>query len=239
MYGLEPIPFTVHPASRREAVLSRDLGVFTWAQLQATYPNGSGALAALPAGATAFVTDACKTVIQVWPNASKTRWVPVNSSAVLFAFGGDLASPVHTWAGATGSAAFAGGNPTVAAGLLSGGDTFKSIALLRKRGANATAGFNLRFGTAGTTADQPILGDALANFDNRQYRIDQDLSVADASSYFTSNWQGPSSQQTGAGLDRVSNVNLAAAMYFSADVSSINASDFVDLVYWRVEWFAQ
>jgi hypothetical protein len=74
MYGLEPIPYTVHPASRREAVLSRDLGVFTWAQLQATYPNGSGALAALPAGATAFVSD---WAAEFAPNAARTVWRPI------------------------------------------------------------------------------------------------------------------------------------------------------------------
>lgn len=50
------------------------LGTFTWTELQAAYPNGGAALAALPITATAVISD--------WgalfsPNLSKTFWRPI------------------------------------------------------------------------------------------------------------------------------------------------------------------
>jgi hypothetical protein len=53
---------------------SRDLGTFTWAGLQSAYPNGGGALAALPAGVTAWASDLGVNGAPVTPNAAKTRW---------------------------------------------------------------------------------------------------------------------------------------------------------------------
>ncbi len=219
---------------------SRDLGVFTWAELQAAYPNGGGALAALPAGVTATVTNICKAVITVVPNAAKTRWIPQNGHAMLFNIGGDLATPLHTWAGATGKASIAGGGPTIAAGVLAAGDTLRNSIHLRKRNANATANWKVRFGTTGTYAtDTVIRGDAIANVDNRQVSGLVELSFADTTSVFSSDWHPLNSQGTSTGLDQSTNINLASVMYIIAEISSINASDFVDLVMWRLEWFAQ
>jgi hypothetical protein len=62
---------------------SRDLGVFTWAQLQAAYPNGGAALAALPAGATAFVSDWGAWFV---PNPAKTKWRPIGGHLVTTTF---------------------------------------------------------------------------------------------------------------------------------------------------------
>jgi hypothetical protein len=70
-----------------KAKLDANLGTFTWAGLQTAaptgYPNGSAALAALPAGVTAFVSD--------WgalftPNPAKTRWRPVGGKVITQSF---------------------------------------------------------------------------------------------------------------------------------------------------------
>ena len=71
---------------------SRDLGVFTWSALQTAYPNSGGALAALPTGTRAFVSD--------WgalftPNAAKTAWIPV-SVITMFSSSANSASALNT-----------------------------------------------------------------------------------------------------------------------------------------------
>lgn len=71
---------------------SRDLGVFTWAELQAAYPNGGGALAALPVGVRAYVSD---WNIDFVPNAAKTAWIP-SGRITLFASASDSAGVLNT-----------------------------------------------------------------------------------------------------------------------------------------------
>jgi hypothetical protein len=213
--------------------------VFTWAALQTAYPNGGGALAALPAGTTAYVTDACKSQMEMTPNAARTRWVPVNGAALLLNYGGDLGSPVHTWAGATGKAAFAGGDPAIGAGLLGVGDTLLVETMVRHRGTGGTANVVIRLGTSGAYGvGAGIISETASAIDNRQIRSAADASFADATSVlrtFTLYY----GQQTAVASDAAGLTDLAALMYITANCESINAADFMDLIYLRVRWFAQ
>lgn len=218
---------------------SRHLGVMTWSALQAAYPNGGGALAAMPYGTTVTVTDACKCVFDMTPNAARTRWIPANGHAVLCNYGGSLASPIHTWAGATGKLSVPGGDVTIAANLLGAGDRLLLTAILRKRGANATATVNFRLGTTGSYGtDQFVASDSFANYDNRDFNFFADVSIT-ANSFTTTSWAEPTTQNTNAFRDRTTNVNHTATQYQIIDVTSIHASDFVDLVMWRLDWSAQ
>lgn len=55
---------------------SRELPPMSWSALQTAYPNGGGALAALPDGTRVYVTDSWARAY--WqPNAAGTKWVPV------------------------------------------------------------------------------------------------------------------------------------------------------------------
>ncbi len=116
---------------------SRDLGVFTWAELQAAYPNGGGALAALPTGVRAFVGDLGHEFV---PNTAKTRWTPSGGSFVLRSNGGSVANPIASMTGVTsGSFSIPGGMPTIPSALLDQGDSIFVRGRVFKTGANATA----------------------------------------------------------------------------------------------------
>lgn len=56
------------------------LGAYTWAELQAAYPNGGAALLALAAGSLAFVTD---WGVPFYPALSKTAWKPAGPMTLL------------------------------------------------------------------------------------------------------------------------------------------------------------
>lgn len=123
---------------------SRDLGVFTWAELQAAYPNSGGALAALPAGARAFVSDWNHEFV---PNAAKTRWV-TRSPFMLYETTGDVAVN-------SASEVFVA-QPPVPAGLLAARARIRVEFSVHDNGTADTWTFNQRFGTAGTTGDSLV-----------------------------------------------------------------------------------
>jgi hypothetical protein len=212
------------------------LGTFTWANLQVAYPNGGGALAALPAGATAVVTGIGKAPCLMWPNSAKTRWVPVNGRHVLLQAGGTLPIPLFTWAGTTGVFTPAGGAVELPANVLAAGDFIHFQSLTRKRNANATATFAARIGTTGTVgADSAIVADTITNIDLRDYRPDTTAAMGDTS-WNASNWLPPMTQNTGVFVNRTTGYNRAALMYCWFEISAINALDFVDLISIRFSW---
>lgn len=217
----------------------RFLGTFTWSGLQTSYPNGGGALAGLSAGTTACVTDIGKSVIMVTPNAAKTRWIPQNGRATIYAASGDFGAPINSWAGTTGKFSPSGGDITIPASVLGAGDKIVSNGYLKKVGANATAVYNVRIGTTGTyNTDSQISNDTIAITDNRQkweYGIG---TFADATSMGVTNWNIQGQQNTAPGADRATNIDTAAAMYVIIEVTSIHASDTVQLIFWELEWRA-
>jgi hypothetical protein len=147
---------------------SKDLGVYTWAALQAEFPHDGGALAALPNGVTAFVSD--------WgtaftPNAAKTKWRPVGGKFVLGQAQGSLASPVASITGVTVVTKFGITSLTVPADLTWAGVKLDCKAAFRKTGTNGTWTWNWRLGTGNTSSDNSLF-DGSNNISATDARID-------------------------------------------------------------------
>jgi hypothetical protein len=219
--------------------LGNSLGVFTWANLQAAYPNGGGALAALPAGVTATVTDAAQLPLTMTPNAAKTRWIPLNGVAVLWQYGGSYSSPLWTQAGATGQWSPPGGAMTNPAGLFAAGDSWAVDWNASNTGTAANIFYKLNFGTAGTTADAAVV-DVYQNPSNPSYYTKVDVSAGSSNRLVSTQWAPPINNAQAAGYiaDATANVNLASAMTWTWNVVSINAADTFLLIRSTIVWRA-
>lgn len=198
----------------------------------------STAYASLPAasaankGLMAFVSNLADQVFV----SNGTKWVPLNGTVNIFKKSGSLASPLATISGATsGTFSITGGNPTIPAGLLAQFSRMTIRALVRKNGANSTANFNERLGTAQTTADSIIQARTITNADNEQVNHFNDIYFSSTSAYTTNDKLGIQTQSTATLADRTSNVNTASAMFVTVDISSGNASDSYDLIWLSVD----
>lgn len=122
---------------------STHLGTYTWAELQAAYPNGGGALSALPSGAWAFVTDWS---VPFFRNSGGTRWVTQPFTIYV------LPSPVTVQsASETLMTQF-----NVPAALLGTRAQLRMEFGLADNGTTTSFSLRVRMGTAGTTSDALI-----------------------------------------------------------------------------------
>lgn len=203
---------------------SRDLGVFTWAELQAAYPNGGGALAALPAGITAFVSD---WGAQFAPNAAGARWV-IRSPMLLYS----LTSPAAV--NSTSETLVA--QPPIPAALLGAGARIR-VELSAHDNGTTTSNWTvyLRIGTAGTTADASVAPNLdMSNAAQRSFGYVRDLFVISntATNLFgvPSTWSGSSPPLSGqSAATRLSNYTIPD-LSSSANILSVGVkgSDAVD-----------
>lgn len=246
-YGPFGVPMRVYLASTSgewtytvgnvDSVSPLSLGVLTWEQLQAAYPNGGAALAALPTGVNVVVTGIGKNVCWMTPNSAKTRWLPVNGQHVLWQVAGSLSAPFYTWT-STGQLSISGGNIEIPASLMMQGDQLWTCMRVRKRGTAATSGVVFRLGTAGTTSDQGVSFATVANANNRDAWI-FDLAYVSSTTRFTvGNTLLPNNQATAVSSDKTASVNFEALMYVSIDCSSLTAPDELDLISADVAWRA-
>jgi hypothetical protein len=215
------------------------LGTFTWAALQAAYPNGGGALAALPTGATATVTGAAQLPLTMTPNAAKTRWIPLNGVALLWQYSGSFTTPLWTQAGATGAWSPPGGAMTNAAGLFAAGDHFTVDWVPSRAGAAANIFWNIHFGTAGTTADAILIQQTATSANPTMYGKGE-ISAASTSRLVTTNFSPlPNNGTTLASIsDVTANVALGSAMTWLVNVNSINVADTFYLIRLSILWKA-
>lgn len=215
---------------------SSDLGTYTWSQLQAAFPNGGAALAALPYSATAVVTDIGKAACKVTPNLAKTRWIPVGGRHRLMQYAGTKAAPAGTWS-STGKWTPSGGDVSTPADLFAADDMLTTELLVRHRGTAGTTAFRLRIGTTGTYAtDCLLLDDSTSIADARENRLKISCTIT-AASIMTTSYSG-TGQVTGASWDRTTNWNIAALMYLIIECSGITAGDYLDIIYWQTTWEA-
>jgi hypothetical protein len=206
---------------------SSGLGVFTWAGLQTDYPNGGGALAALPAGVTATVTGAAQAPLTMTPNAAKTRWIPLNGVAILWQYSGSFATPLWTQVGATGLWSPPGGAMTSPAGLFAAGDHFSIDWTPSRGGSAANLFYAIRFGTAGGTADARMVDTYLTTTVGQVIYGKGETSFATATRVVTTNFFPiPNNLVSGGNIvDETTNINAASAMTWTVDVVTINAAD--------------
>lgn len=215
---------------------SSDLGTYTWSQLQTAFPNGGAALAALPYGATAVVTDIGKAACKVTPNLAKTRWIPVGGRHRLMQYAGSLASPVGTWS-STGKWTPSGGDVSIPGTVLAAGDMLPTELLVRHRGTAGTTSFRIRIGTTGTYAtDSMLLDDSTSSSDLRENRLKISCTIT-TDAIMTTAYSG-TGQVTNASRDRNTNWDIAAAMYLIIECGGITAGDYLDIIYWQTNWEA-
>lgn len=215
---------------------SRDLGVFTWAGLQSAYANGGGALAALPTGTTAFVSD---WGAQFTPNAAKTYWKPSNGYVSI---SGQVAALSTYLAQLTGSGALQKFvppvTPTIPANLLQIGCRLY-VAYLAKRTTLATtpgaANVHVHIGTTDSTSDQNLGAVNVAATLNMSIVLEAPFEIVASNTirYYNTAARNYATVSSSNISDATSNINLAAQQYVNIVIGtgfvSGAASDVVQL----------
>lgn len=152
-------------------------------------------------------------------------WAPRGGRQTIYRHGGSMSSVYAGLTGVTAGSFPLTGSPQIPAGLLVA--TMSQIhvyGVVGRTGANGAATINLRFGTAGGTADSTFATVGMTAVDQQENRFDQLISAQSAVRYFGSMQLVMNTNGT-FGQDRTTNVNFAAAMLFSADLASANALD--------------
>lgn len=217
---------------------ARNLGVFTWAELSALYPNGGASLAALSAEARAVVTNVGKLPCVLMPNAAKTYWVPENGIHRIARYGGSLATPVFTAAGSDATFAPPGGAISIPGGLVQPGQGFQISLVSRRRNANSSIYGYLYFGTAGAPPDPAVATVWLSSLNTPAYtNAAIYVSVASATVMTSNSFMGPiNTNNAGDTFDFTTNVNFAATMIFTFFFDLSHVSDFGDLTLLDILW---
>lgn len=191
---------------------SRDLGVFTWATLQAAYPNGGAALAALPTGTRAMVVES---TWQGWftPDIAKAYWTVVAPTSIVL----DTTSQTGDTTGNDQVVKSA----LVAAGLLRACRKFRVLVALGKNGTtDAATSETLRVGTAGTTGDTSTFAYTAMSAANRSLPIAIEFVVSSSTQLRLHGpqnnlgWNGTGSGVVNPTLTTISNLD-SNALYFS------------------------
>jgi hypothetical protein len=217
---------------------SPSLGVFTWAELQAQYPNGGGSLALLSADARATLTNVGKLPCTVMPNAAKTYWVAENGLHRVARYCGSLTTPWFTASGADATYSPPGGAISMPAGLVQPGQGFQIQCATRRRNANASLYGNVHLGTAGSTADPVVVALLMTAGTNPSHTHTLVfVKVATLTRVTANAWLGPiNANNVLDTFDFTTNINFAAAMNFTFAFDLSHASDFGDLLELDILW---
>lgn len=216
------------------------LGEFTWAQLQAAYPNASATLAALPAGTRAYVTDWAAEFV---PDPTGAFWRPTSGRLSLAYYAGAQASPVATLNGSGATQLFTlPATITIPANLLRAGCRV-GVSMTAKRttlaGAPGAGSLRAYVGTAGTSSDAIAAILTLSATLNLVGLIYMEATVA-SSTVIRRTGSGAardSSTQTGTDVvDDSTNVNTASAMNVSFGISAGFVSGDVVQLYEAGAW---
>ncbi len=161
-----------------------------------------------------------------------TNWRPANGRTRLYAKNGLIAAPLATLTGVTSGVFTLPETLTIPAGLIAPHSAVWGNFEIFRTGATATALVQWRIGTAGTTSDSIVYQSSMSATTNHQSRSYSAAKFGTETDRFfapnSSNMNGGGSQAAGA--DRTTNVNTAAAMYATVDLSSANAADTFSLI---------
>ena len=161
-----------------------------------------------------------------------TNWRPANGRTRLYAKNGLIAAPLATLTGVTSGVFTLPETLTIPAGLIAPHSAVWGNFEIFRTGATATALVQWRIGTAGTTSDSIVYQSSMSATTNHQSRSYSAAKFGTGTDRFfapnSSNMNGGGSQA--AGVDRTTNVNTAAAMYATVDLSSANAADTFSLI---------
>jgi hypothetical protein len=157
-----------------------------------------------------------------------TAWRPLNGRALLYQRAGSIASPISTLSGVTSGTFTLPAAMTIPAGLIPTHGTLLIRARVQRTGANATASFNVRLGTAGTTSDSILTAPPMAATTLLICPVDTMAFFGTGTTSCVSNsslpWNG-ANNTTANYADKSANINTASAMQVTLDISAANASD--------------
>jgi hypothetical protein len=193
-----------------------------WADLKARAD-----LLAIP-GAEIFVWDIGHAGVYLVSDG--TNWRPRDGRQLLFQRFGDITAPLDS---KTGAAALALATPQtllIPAGLLAPHSRLDLRAEVRRTTATATATLNARLGTAGTTADQAIYSASFAATAGLTAQINQSARFGAVATRYTTMVQTNQNAQAATLNERATNVNTAADMRVTFDVSGANTADVFTLL---------
>lgn len=167
-----------------------------------------------------------------------TNWRPVGGSVLIASQQGSITTPVSAFTGVT-SSTFTITQPVFPAGMLiPGSATIEVEAQLRRTGATATALMNVRLGTAKTSADNAIYAFTYAATTLLDLFVNPSVLVAETSRVVATNWQTRGgSGNASVYQERTGNINTAAEMGITFDISSANAADSFALIGYKVRLF--
>lgn len=166
-----------------------------------------------------------------------TNYHPQGGSQVIAGDYGSLASPLATFTGATsGQMAQPGGNTALPIGLIVPGKTFlRPFAHIRRRGTNATANVYIKIGTAAALTDPTAWAVATAGSTNFDYTGEPFVFFTSSTTYTTThNIIITGTTGVTAAQDRTGSINTAAIQYMTFWMDTGNASDFFDLISYRL-----
>lgn len=215
---------TAYPTPRSRGRLG--IGTYTWAELQAAYPNNGAALLALPANTMAFVSDWQALFVR---NAAGDWWHPINKVLQIASANSSQSSPLATISGATsGKFSIPAGAPKIPANLARAGWFVWFMANIRRVNANGSATISANLGTSGSASDDP-LNTVSTTTGFMTLWFDVDAGFYSATGRFREGAQptsGTDARLTGvSSWDYTTNVNTAADQYLSFNVASANAAD--------------
>lgn len=212
--------YVVPPAS-----IARDLGAMTWAELQASFPDGGAALLGLPAGTAVYVIDRALVYRR---NPAGSAWRPASGSvlSVLGGLNGGTPGPVATGVGPTATLY----QYTFPANTFQPGDSLLMRAKIRRRGATATADVSLRFGNLGSASDPLVRTQAFSATDTLDWRANIDVDVLTSTSYTTTNANNANTTSTGSFATRSANCDMTLPMVLGIYLSAANAADSFDVL---------
>ena len=220
----DPSATTLTPA--QVASVSSNFGTFAWAARPTATAQGQrftcsdiGAN-----GYTDFIADAA------------LAWRPLNGRVLIAQRVGSLATPLQSITLAAATAQFTLPQvPTLPAGLIPPQSSLWVKFRFRRGTSVGSVNVAIRVGTAGNSTDQPIefvTAAATANLDINPYTSADFSAVTTA--FSTWNWGPPNGTTNGAAVDKTGNINTAASMSISADLSGGTVGDVINLTAYSV-----
>lgn len=208
-------------------IISLTPASYTWA--------GKPAASASNSGQTIRITDIGNDADGSLWKSDGTAWRPVGNRLLVDAAGGTLASPLATYTGAAaGNFTLPAGNPLIPADVLPVGAIVRVEAYMRRHGANGTATFNIRLGTAGTNSDSVFYQVTTTATDNKDQSSIGAARITSSSTFTTTGFLLPGNAGVLSMVDKSTNINTASGMYVSFDMAGANALDSFDLISYSV-----
>jgi hypothetical protein len=195
-----------------------------------------------PAGTVMNITDVGGPGGSLWKATSK-GWVPLGGSVLLAQAWGTLSAPVATISGSTGKLFVPSGSVgsllIPAKMLIATRSSLRISCVFHRRGATATAGGRIYFGTAGTTSDSAVYNLTYGASDWLQARVD--VAAVASIEVLSTNWLSAGNTGTLSTPPPVQifekNIDLDADMTisFGIEPATASASDAFDLIGYSVK----